>query len=98
MAYLRCGQLLPSGNKSRAFVTGNHNSLVHAEKGGSIPYQNLRDWFNTLSDEEVKENICQGLDLHGEPLDFLCIQLFKERDKGEWKDPFDYEFRHPTRK
>ena len=91
MAYIRLGQELPSGNKSRYFVFGGPSGLNNIHEGRLVPYQEVRDLFKTKNDDKFKDELGQRLSLEGEELDFVCERLFEERNKGEWDKPFEFE-------
>lgn len=95
MAYIRWGDELPSGARSNCFVFGGPDGLINMEKGTSIPYQDIRDWFKNKSeskpDSEIKQELGQRLGLQGEELEVVCNRLFDERNHGEWDKPFEFE-------
>ena len=91
MAYIRWGGELPSGARSENYVFGSPDGLVNMDKGSLIPYQDIRNWFKTKTDLEVKCELGKRLNLTGEELEVVCERLFYERDNGEWERPFDFE-------
>lgn len=90
MAYIRYNTVLPSRKTSGVFVIGDKTSLVNFDHG-SVPYQTVREWFKSKTDDEFKEALSCALDLHGESLDHVCEGLFEERNAGEWDKPFEFE-------
>ena len=91
MAYIRWGEGLPSGNKSSSYVFGGPDGLISMDKGGSIPYHVIRQWFKTSTDAEIKGELSRRLELHGEELEVVCQRLFDERNNGGWNEPFEFE-------
>ena len=91
MAYIRLGEKLPSGNKSTSYVFGSPDGLISMDKGGLIPYCNIREWFKIKTDSEIKEELRQRLELQEEELEVVCNRLFDERDNGEWNEPLEFE-------
>ena len=91
MAYIRMGQELPSGDTSKSFVFGGPDGLVNMYKDVLIPYPEVRDWFKTKSDEEMKAILGKRLIVNQEELGIICERLFEERDRGEWAQPFEFE-------
>lgn len=79
MAYIRWGQELPSGNKSKYFVIGGPDGLVNMDRGSLVPYNMLNSLFKEKTDSEVQGVLEQMLDLHGEELDVVCDRLFQEQ-------------------
>jgi len=90
MAYIRNNTILPAGETSGVHVIGTDDGLINFFHG-SVPYQTVRDWFKSKTDEAFKKALGDVLDLHGEALDYVCEGLFEEREKGEWNKPFEYE-------
>jgi hypothetical protein len=91
MAYIRWGERLPSGNQSSSYVLGGPDGLISIDKGGLIPYSNIREWFKTKADPEIKQELGRRLELHEEELEVVCSRLFSERDSGEWEKKFEFE-------
>ena len=91
MAYIRWGEKLLSGNKSTSYVFGSPDGLISMDKGGLIPYRNIREWFKTKTDSEFKEELRRRLELQDEELEVVCNRLFNERYNGEWNEPFEFE-------
>lgn len=91
MSYIRWGMKLRDGGKSTSYVIGDPDGLINMDKGSLIPYQEIRDWFKTKDDEEIKKELKQKLELKESELEIVCEGLFKERDDGEWDKPFEFE-------
>jgi hypothetical protein len=91
MAYIRWGSELPSGGESDSYVFGGPDGLVNMNKGVLIPYQDIREWFKTKSDLEVKGILKQKLQLQEGELEVVCSRLFSERDDGKWDKPLEFE-------
>ncbi len=91
MAYIRWGEKLPSGNKSRVYVFGCSNELINMNNGNFVLYKDIRELFKTKSDLEIKREVGQKLDIKNEELEVICKGLFFERDNSEWNEPFEFE-------
>ena len=84
MAYIRWGEILPSGAKSNSYVIGDPDALVNLNTMAAVPYTDLKEWIKTKNNEELKQALGEGLDLEGEELGVVCERLYHEKDKGEW--------------
>ena len=80
MVYLRWGQELPSGKKSRFFVIGDRDGLVNLSTFDFLSYSKL-DKMYELNSGEFTKKIESELDVHGEELEVLCKSLLFEKNK-----------------
>ena len=91
MAYIRYGTKLPAGGESTSYVIGDGDELINFKDSSMVLYNELRSWFKTKSDAEIKQNLKQRLCLNDGELETVCNRLFEERDNGEWDAPFEFE-------
>jgi len=82
MSYIRWGEEMPSGNKSRYFVIGGPDGFVCFDNKGRIPYVDVERLFHITPESEIKLKLKNEfenkLGLNGEELEIVCNRLINE--------------------